>query len=301
MKQDSSRPPAHAALVHDLSGFGRCSLTVALPVLSVMGVHASCLPTAVLSTHTGGFHGCTFRDLTADMRPFYQHWQREGFRFDALYTGYLGSAEQIAIVSDFLTAFHTENTVTLVDPVMGDHGKLYSRFTPEMAAGMKRLCAQADIIVPNVTEAALLTGMEYREEGHDQEYIAALCQALAALCPGSAVVTGVMPAPGRMGAAWSGPSGAVEMYAPPRVDAQYDGTGDLFASVLLGAVLRGRSLAGAVRLAADFTRQCVAQSAACHTDPHHGVDFEPLLWRLGRAAQEEAPEARGGNGFLSAE
>lgn len=273
--------PLQAAAVHDLSGFGRCSLTVALPVLSAMGVQTSCLPTAVLSTHTGGFQGYTFRDLTEDMRPFYRHWQREGFRFDALYTGYLGSEEQIDIVGDFLSAFRTKDNLILVDPVMGDHGRLYSLYTPAMAAGMKRLCARADVVVPNMTEAALLTGMEYREGNHEEGYLEALCGRLLALGAKQVVLTGVSPGPGRMGAACHD-GRRLELYAPPRVDAHYDGTGDLFASVLLGALLHGRTLKQAVCLAADFTRDCVARSLHNGTDPHFGVDFEPALWQLGR-------------------
>lgn len=274
--------PLQAAAVHDLSGFGRCSLTVALPVLSAMGVQTSCLPTAILSTHTGGFQGYTFRDLTEDMRPFYRHWQREGFRFDALYTGYLGSAEQIDIVSDFLSAFRTKDNLILVDPVMGDHGRLYSLYTPGMAEGMKRLCARADVIVPNMTEAALLTGMEYREENHEEAYLEALCKRLLALGAKQVVLTGVSPSPGRMGAACHD-GHRLELYALPRVEAHYDGTGDLFASVLLGALLHGWALGQTVRLAADFTRDCLIRSLQNGTDPHFGVDFEPVLWRLGQA------------------
>ena len=145
MSERNNRPP-RAAAIHDLSGFGRCSLTVALPVLSAMGVQLSCLPTAVLSTHTGGFQGYTFRDLTADMQPFFRHWKQENFEFDAIYTGYLGSAEQIGLVEEFFSLFRTEKNLILVDPVMGDHGKLYSLYTPEMAEGMKRLCKKADVV-----------------------------------------------------------------------------------------------------------------------------------------------------------
>ncbi|MBE5787044.1 MAG: pyridoxamine kinase [Clostridiales bacterium] len=278
--------PLQCAAVHDLSGFGRCSLTVALPVLSAMGVQVSCLPTAVLSTHTGGFKGYTFRDLTADMGPFFRHWQREGFRFDALYTGYLGSEEQIQLVEEFLSVFRTDENCILVDPVMGDHGKLYTLYTEKMAAGMKRLCARADVIVPNMTEAAYLTGMEYRAEGHTEAYLQEMCEKLMALGPGKVVLTGVCPEKGRMGTACF-EGGKMRIYAPARVDAAYDGTGDLFASVLLGALLRGRSLTKAVMLAADFTRDCVERSLHNGTDCHHGVDFEPALWRLGKAMMEE--------------
>lgn len=280
MNEMKSRP-LRAAAVHDLSGFGRCSLTVALPVLSAMGVQLSCLPTAVLSTHTGGFQGYTFRDLTGDMRAFFTHWKKEGFCFDALYTGYLGSAEQIDLVEEFFSLFRTEENLILVDPVMGDHGKLYSLYTPEMAEGMKRLCKKADVLAPNMTEAAFLTGMEFKDAGHDEGYLREICERLLKMGAKQVVLTGVSAVPGTVGAACH--DGAhFSVYAPPRVQARYDGTGDLFASVLLGALLHGRNLQSAAALAADFTRDCVEISLKNGTDPHHGVDFEGMLWQLGR-------------------
>lgn len=271
----------HAAAVQDLSGFGRCSLTVALPVLSAMGVQVSCLPTAVLSTHTGGFQGYTFRDLTEDMEPFFRHWQREGLRFDALYAGYLGSVRQAELVEKMIAAFRTENTLVLIDPVMGDHGKLYSRFDGEMVRGIRALCGQADVIVPNMTEAAFLTGLPYRESGHDEACLRELGRALLRLGPKKAVLTGVSPSEERLGAAcFEGDE--MTVYTAARVPAAYDGTGDLFASVLLGALLHGQTALQAAKLAADFTGECVAQSLKNGVDPHFGVDFEPLLWRLGQ-------------------
>ena len=280
MEKNISRP-LQCAAVHDLSGFGRCSLTVALPVLSSMGVQVSCLPTAVLSTHTGGFQGYTFRDLTEDMQPFFRHWQKENFRFDALYTGYLGSEEQIHLVDEFLSLFRTEGNLILVDPVMGDHGRLYSLYTPQMAAGMKRLCARADVIVPNMTEAAYLSGMPYQEAGHSRDYLEKMCEKLLSLGAKNVVLTGISPEEGRIGAACHD-GREMRIYAPERVNAAYDGTGDLFASVLLGALLRGWGLEKAMMLAADFTRDCVARSLTNGTDRHHGVDFEPILWQLGK-------------------
>lgn len=281
MMENNQNRPLQCAAVHDLSGFGRCSLTVALPVLSAMGVQVSCLPTAVLSTHTGGFQGYTFRDLTDDMGPFFHHWQREGFQFDALYTGYLGSAEQIHLVEEFLSAFRTQDNLILVDPVMGDHGKLYSLYTEEMALGMKRLCARADVIVPNMTEAAWLTGMAYRECRHDLDYLTEMCEKLLALGAGQVVLTGISPEDGCMGAACHD-GREMKIYAPEKIHATYDGTGDLFASVLLGALMRKRTLEEAMMLAADFTRDAVARSLENGTNRHHGVDFEPALWKLGK-------------------
>lgn len=274
-----------ALAVHDLSGFGRCSLTVALPILSVMGVQTSCLPTAVLSTHTGGFTGYTFRDLTGDMRAYYRHYLREGFSFDAVYSGYLGSFEQIAIVEEILSAFRTRDNLLLVDPVMGDEGKLYSRYTDDMARGVRGLCAKADVIVPNMTEAAILTGDSYRESGHDESYLRALCRDLRKLGAKKVVLTGVMTDDTRVGAA-SDDGRDFRVIAEARVPCRYDGTGDVFASVLLGALLAGRDLTDAAALAVRFTHDCVADSAENGVDQHHGVDFERRLWTLGRTVSQ---------------
>lgn len=268
-----------AAAVQDLSGFGRCSLTVALPILSAMGVQCSCLPTAVLSTHTGGFKGYTFRDLTEDMEPFFRHWQKEGFQFDALYTGYLGSLEQLDIVQRFFDAFQTKDNITLVDPVMGDHGVLYSRFDDRMVKGIRALCARADVMVPNLTEAAFLTDTPYRPDMQSEQDIQQVCEKLLALGAKQVVLTGVRPEKDLLGAACHDGK-RLHIYAQSHVPKQYDGTGDVFASVLLGGMLQGRSLQDSMALAADFTRLCVQKSLDNGTDMHHGVDFEICLPQL---------------------
>ena len=286
--RDKNRP-LQAATINDLSGFGRCSLTVSLPVLSAMGVHLSCIPTAVLSTHTGGFQGYTFRDLTEDIRPFFRHWAKEGFAFDALYTGYLGSAEQIDLVKEFIETFKTNENFTLVDPVMGDHGKLYSLYTPQMAEGMKQLCARADVIVPNMTEGAHLTGMAFKPHGHSEQYLQEMCEKLLSMGAKNVVITGAAPEPGHIGAACHDGT-KMEIYAPARVNAQYDGTGDVFASVLLGALLHEKPLLSAVKMAADFTRDCIARSLKNNVNPHHGVDFEMGLWQLGKNILDQGDE-----------
>lgn len=273
------RKPLQAAAVQDISGFGRCSITVALPILSAMGVQVSCLPTAVLSTHTGGFKGYTFRDLTEDMEPFFRHWQKENFRFDALYSGYLGSLEQLDIVQRFFDAFQTKENLTLVDPVMGDHGVLYSRFDDRMVQGIRALCKRADVIVPNMTEAAFLAGTPWRPDMHDEKEMEDLCARLMELGPKKVVLTGVRPQEGHLGAAcYDGKK--LHIYAPPHVPKQYDGTGDVFASVLLGGMMLHRTLEEAIAMAADFTRECVERSMENGTDMHHGVDFEAGLGSL---------------------
>ena len=267
--------------IQDISCLGQCSLTVALPILSACGHETCVLPSAVLSTHTGGFTGFTFRDLTEDMPAICRHWESAGIRFNAIYTGYLGSAEQIGLVEEFFSLFRTEKNLILVDPVMGDHGKLYSLYTPEMAEGMKRLCKKADVVVPNMTEAAFLTGTEYQEANHNKKYLEMLCEKLLAMGARQVVLTGVAPNCGKMGVACHN-GREFFVYAPERVNAHYDGTGDLFASVLLGGLLHGHALNTAAALAADFTRSCMEISLKNGTNPHHGVDFEPMLWKLGK-------------------
>ena len=159
------------AAIHDLSGFGKCSLTVALPILSAAGIEACAMPTAILSTHTGGISGYTYRDLTSDMRAFMQHWKSLDIQFDATYSGFLGSFEQLDLVKEFFELFRSKNNLILVDPVMADNGELYRIFQPEFATGMRSLCRKADIIVPNLTEAALLLEESYHPGPYTQAYI----------------------------------------------------------------------------------------------------------------------------------
>lgn len=176
-----------AAAIHDISGFGKCSLTVALPIISAMGIEVSVIPTAVLSTHTGGFTGFTYRDLTGDMRPIAEHWKSLGIKFDAIYSGFLGSVEQIDIVTDFIDDFKEKNTVVLVDPAMADGGKMYTVFDMDFAKQMARLCAKADIIVPNFTEAAFMLGEEYRPAPYSKEYVESTLRRLSCLGPSKVV------------------------------------------------------------------------------------------------------------------
>ena len=161
-------PTPRVAAIHDLSGFGRCSLTVAIPVLSAMGVQCCPLPTAVLSTHTGGFEGYTFRDLTEEMAAAAAHWKALDLRFDAVYSGFLGSERQIGLVRQFLRDFRRPGTLAVVDPVMGDFGRVYETYTPAMCRRMADLTAEADVITPNLTEAALLLGVPYESLPRDE-------------------------------------------------------------------------------------------------------------------------------------
>lgn len=271
--------------VHDLSCVGRCSLTVALPILSAAGLEASALPTAVLSTHTGGFTGMTFRDLTQDLPAIFQHWKTLDLAFDAIYTGYLGSAEQVALVEQLFDAFRGEQTKIIVDPVMGDHGKLYPGMSEKMPQLMKPLCQRADVIVPNQTEAALMLGRPYLETP-DQAEVDDLMQALREMTQASVVLTGISPEEGKLGAAvYDRETGQTACPAAPHMPGSYHGTGDVYASALTGAYLAGKTLVQAAQIAADFTQQSIVETLPLGLETRYGVCFERALPQLLRALE----------------
>ena len=264
--------------VHDLSCFGKCSLTVALPVLSAAGAEVTALPTAVLSTHTGGITGYTFRDLTEDIPAIVNHWKSLKLHFDAIYTGYLGSFEQLELVSKIIEEFREKDTLVCIDPVMADGGKLYPAFRPDFPAGMAELCAKADIIVPNLTEAAFLLGEPYREGPYDEEYITHVLHGLSKLGPRRIVLTGVWTEPEHLVCAvYDASAGSTGYAMSKRIDGFYHGTGDVFASALLGALLRGLPLCGAAQIAADFTAGSIRRTHEAGTDVRFGVNFEAGL------------------------
>ncbi len=269
------------ATVQDISCFGKCSLTVALPIISAAGVETVVLPTAVLSTHTGGLGKFTYRDLTEDMPAVIEHWRTLDLHFDAIYSAYLGSISQIDIVSDFINKFKCPDTLVLIDPVMGDGGKLYTRFTPEFVAKMGALCAQADIIVPNLTEAAFLLDIPYRDRFENEGQVLELLEKLRSLGAKKVVLTGVSFGDGRLGAAWHDGTGT-GLYMCERINSSFHGSGDAFASVLTAGTVRGKSLEQAVALAVDFTVDVIARTVQAKTDPKHGLHFEgslPMLWQ----------------------
>ena len=269
------------AAIHDLSGFGRCSLTVALPILSVMGIQACPLPTAFLSTHTGGFQGFTFLDMTDEMPKAAAHWKALGLHFQAIYSGFLGSARQIGVVETFIRDFRREDTVVVVDPVMGDHGRVYQTYTPDLCAGTARLAELADVITPNLTEAALLLGLPYDALPEGEAGCLEIAERLSLDGRRSVVLTGASAAPDRTGAAcFDARTGRAEMIQTQRVPREFHGTGDVFASVLTGALVRGKSLPEAARLAVEFVRACGERTAAEGLPMREGVDFEPLLGLL---------------------
>ena len=270
------------AAIHDISGFGKCSLTVALPILSACGVEAACMPTAILSTHTGGIKGYTFRDLTEDMRAFWQHWKSLNIPFDAIYSGYLGSTQQTEIVGDMFDAFRADTKLILVDPAMADNGRFYTMFDERMAKGQAALCARADVAVPNLTEAALMTGCEYHPGPYTQEYLKDMCKRVCGLGAKNVVLTGVRYADDQLGACcYQGESGQFDAYFTGRVEGSYHGTGDVYASVLTAALVNGFALPESMQRAADFVFECLERTHAQGTDSRYGVDFERGLPRLG--------------------
>lgn len=270
------------AAIHDISCFGKCSLTVALPVLSSAGIECCCIPTAILSTHTGGFRGYTYRDLTDDMLPVARHWRSEGIKLDSIYTGYLGSADQVDIVRKLFRMLDPNGkALKLVDTVMGDHGRLYSGFAPDFPILMRELVKDADVICPNITEAALLTDSEYHAGVQTEAYIATLMEKLLELGAKKIVLTGVQFDEKDVGAAVFDGSSTEFVFAP-RIDGIFHGTGDVYASTLLSGLLNGKSLKDAAHFACRFTAKCVSVTRETLPDVHYGVRFEAVLPELMR-------------------
>lgn len=270
--------------LQDISCVGRCSITVALPVLSAMGVECGILPTAVLSNHTM-FKNFTVKDLSDQIEPISDVWEMEGITFDGIYTGYLASIEQCEQVCRFFDRFSTGDNLVLVDPAMADNGKLYAAFGPDFPEAMKKVCAKADVIVPNITEASLLTGMPYRTE-YDESYIHELLERLLELGCGTAALTGVSYEPGKLGVAYLDRSGKEFSYFTRKCEQSYHGTGDLYASTVVGGLMRGMELGDALALAADFVVECIEATARSASARWYGVEFEPQIPRLCRMLEE---------------
>ena len=270
-------PTPRVAAIHDLSCFGRCSLTIALPVLSAMGCQCCPLPTALLSAHTG-FTGGSFLDLTEEMQRIADHWAQIDIHFDGIYSGFLGSAAQIGTVQQFIGRFRGTGLV-VIDPVLGDHGQAYRTCTPELCNGMRRLAESADIITPNLTEASLLLEQSY-------ETIQAIDPAetvrrLSLEGRRSVVLTGYSTGDGQTGAlCFDRADGSIQAVQVQRVPRDFSGTGDLFTSVLTGAMVKGVPLIQAAQAAADFVQSCAARTLAAGNTDGEGVDFEPLLGTL---------------------
>lgn len=265
--------------IQDISCLGKCSITVALPIISAMGVEATILPTAVLSTHTM-FPDFTVKDLTDQLIPITDHWKSQNVKFDAIYTGYLGSAEEIEIAKKIFEEFGGDDTLIFIDPVMGDNGKLYPAFDMEYAKLNAGLCGYADIIVPNLTEACFMTDTEYKED-YDKEYIEELLAKLAKLGAKKVVLTGIAFNDGKTGVyGLDTVTGEKIAYENDKIDASFHGTGDIFASVSVGALTRGLSLNDAFKIAADYTAKTIKATLDNPAKPWYGVDFETTIPEL---------------------
>ncbi|MDO4811664.1 MAG: pyridoxamine kinase [Eubacteriales bacterium] len=263
--------------IQDISGLGRCSLTVALPVISAMGVECAIVPTAVLSTHTM-FQNFTCVDLTDQILPIAAHWKSQQIHFDAIYTGYLASKEQVGDVLTFFDEMRSDDTLLFVDPAMADHGKLYPAFGPDFPGEMAKVVARADVTVPNITEACLLTGSEYREK-YDEAYIKELLEKLVALGAKKAILTGVSFDENKLGV--MGYDGSRYFsYFNDKAPMSYHGTGDIFSATAVGGLMRGMTMEEALQLAVDYTLQCIRVTRSDPNATWYGVEFEkaiPLL------------------------
>ena len=263
--------------IQDISCVGQCSLTVALPIISACGIETCVLPSAVLSTHTTGFSGYTFRDLTCDMPDITSHWQKENIMFDTIYTGYLGSAKQIEYVIDIFNKTAKDSSVKVVDPAMADNGKLYPGFDMEFVEAMKNLCANADYVVPNITEACFLTGVEYKTE-YDREYIDFLIKKLLEIGCKNIILSGVSYKEDKTGIVVY-ENKTYSYYEHEKLPNSCHGTGDIYASAFVGALTRGKSVYDAAKIAADYAVLCIKETAKL--DNHwYGAAFEPVLGKL---------------------
>ena len=261
--------------IQDISCVGKCSLTVALPIISAAGVEAGILPTAVLSTHTA-FPKFTFKDLTDEIQPIVDTFSELKLDFDAVYTGYLGSFEQLKLVGDFIDNSKPDMAV-FIDPVMADNGVLYKGFTQEFADNMAKLCAKADLIMPNLTEASFMLREEYRES-YDEEYIRALLKQLTGLGAKRAALTGIGFRPDEIGFhMYDSTTDTYSHYYNEKLPVAYHGTGDVFASAVVGANMRGKSIEESLKIAVDFTLEAMRKTMADPNSRFYGVNFEEAL------------------------
>lgn len=263
--------------IQDISCVGKCSLTVALPIISAFGVETAVLPTAVLSTHTA-FNSFTFRDLTDDLEVITNEWKEQNISFDAIYTGYLGSFKQLDIVSEIIEQFKNENNFILIDPVMGDNGVLYKGFDKEFARSMAKLCKKADIIVPNLTEASFMLDIPYVANGYSEDYVKDILHKLTDLGSKRAVLTGVNFGDGKLGVyGYDSERNQYFKYFREHIPKSFHGTGDVFASSLCGALSIEKSFEESLKIAVDFTIESIAQTLNNPNHNWYGVEFEKAL------------------------
>lgn len=259
--------------INDISCVGRCSIAATLPIISACGVECNVLPTAILSTHTGGFEGYTFRDLTKDIPDILRHWKSLHLKFDFIYSGYLGSIEQIDLVSAIKKEFLADGGVFVVDPVMGDNGDLYAGFTPKFVEKMRALCREADYILPNVTEACYLADVPYPL---DTDSAKTALKRLQAFCA-RPIITGITDCDG-VSVCYTNEQNVICTYAHENVEGFFCGAGDVFASAFVGALARGKDEEKAIRLASDFATAAIRRSAKEVPDKRFGLNFEAEIF-----------------------
>lgn len=268
------------AVINDISGFGRCSITVTLPILSYLGVQCCPVPTAILSNHMGYPH-YFIDDYTDRMEQYIGNWRKLGLRFEGIMTGFLGSAEQIDIVKEFIRDFSKEDTLVIVDPVMGDHGKIYVTYTEEMCARMKKLVALSDITTPNLTEACRLTGTPYKNTGWRKKELDSMAEQIAAFGPSKVVITGI-PQGGFIANFIYERGQDARIIRTHKVDAERSCTGDVFTSVIAADGVNGVSFDRSVRKASGFVKKCILKSVEMEIPKTDGVCFEEVLYQLKR-------------------
>jgi pyridoxine kinase len=262
--------------IQDISCVGKCSLTVTLPIISAMGIETAAIPTAVLSTHTA-FKNFTYRDLTGDLPKIAKHWKQEKFNFDGIYTGYLGSIEQIDILKEFFKQFKTPDNFIFIDPVMADNGKLYAGFDANFVKEMKKLCKMADIIVPNLTEASYMLEKEYKEIYSEQEIKDILIE-LSNLGPKYVVLTGVSFKDNKLGVmSYNKETNEFFTYFKEKIPAKYHGTGDIFASTLVGAITNNNTLEEGLKIAVDYVWETINDTYKTNKKDAYGVNFETKI------------------------
>lgn len=269
--------------IQDISCIGKCSLTVALPIISAFGIETAVIPTAVLSTHTA-FDSFSFLDCTDEIDIVKNEWKKQNFAFDAIYTGYLGSKKQIDAVSDFFDEMKNENTLIFVDPAMADNGKLYSGFTEDFSDKMAVLCKKADVIMPNLTEASLILKEPYKGENYSEEYIKEMLKKLCKLGAKKAVITGVSFNEDESGVmSYDCENDRYFSYFSKKIPQIFHGTGDIFASACVGGITKGFSFEKALQIAVDFTSQSIKETLKDKNANWYGVNFEtalPKLWKM---------------------
>ncbi|MBQ7653170.1 MAG: pyridoxamine kinase [Clostridia bacterium] len=259
--------------IQDVSCFGQCSQTVALPIISAMGVETAIIPSAVLSTHTYKFDGFTFKDLTDEIPAIAAHWKKKGVNFDGVYTGYIGNVKQFEMIEGIIDDCKANGGIIIIDPVMADNGIFYPLFDQKYADRNAEFCRKADVILPNITEACFLVGYEYKTE-YDETYILGLLKKLATLGVKEIVLTGVTFEKGKLGVAvYDALKDEVKYYFGEHIDKSYHGTGDVYSATVVGGIMKGLSVYESAALAVDYTVRCI--KATYNDDAHwYGVEFE---------------------------